>query len=80
MPPPIRVVSIMESAFVTGPAKNLIGFAARAREGDQETPGIDLSIVALDRPLARRRQDIRFVTGKRISATVKKRASEGNER
>ena len=40
VPRRIRVVSIMEADFVTGPAKNLIQFAQNAR------PAVDLSVVA----------------------------------
>ncbi|HYU77778.1 MAG TPA: glycosyltransferase [Vicinamibacterales bacterium] len=39
------VVAVMEADFVTGPAKNLIGFAEVCRSGDNGLPGIDLSIV-----------------------------------
>jgi glycosyltransferase involved in cell wall biosynthesis len=46
---PIRVVSIMEAAFVTGPAKNLIGFATRARNGGGELPDIELSTITYAR-------------------------------
>jgi glycosyltransferase involved in cell wall biosynthesis len=45
---PIRVVSIMEADFVTGPAKNLIGFATRARAAGFQ-PRIELSIVTYER-------------------------------
>jgi glycosyltransferase involved in cell wall biosynthesis len=39
----IRVVSIMESDFVTGPAKNLLEFAKRARRPANGLPSIDLT-------------------------------------
>ncbi len=39
----IRVVSIMESDFVTGPAKNLLEFAVRARNPANGLPRIELS-------------------------------------
>lgn len=39
----IRVVSIMESDFVTGPAKNLLEFAKRARNPPNGFPGVELS-------------------------------------
>lgn len=39
----IRVVSIMESDFVTGPAKNLLEFAKRARHPPNGFPGVELS-------------------------------------
>jgi len=42
----IRVVSIMEAQFVTGPAKNLLEFAQRAREG---SPAVDLSVITYER-------------------------------
>jgi glycosyltransferase involved in cell wall biosynthesis len=45
----IRVLSIMEAAFVTGPAKNLIEFAQRARSPEQDLPAVDFSVVAYQR-------------------------------
>jgi len=39
----IRVVSIMESDFVTGPAKNLLEFAQRARHPQNGFPSVELS-------------------------------------
>jgi len=39
----IRVVSIMESDFVTGPAKNLLEFAKRARHPPNGFPGVEVS-------------------------------------
>ena len=39
----IRVVSIMESDFVTGPAKPLLEFAQRARHPQNGFPGVELS-------------------------------------
>lgn len=39
----IRVVSIMESDFVTGPAKNLLEFAKRARHPPNGFPAVELS-------------------------------------
>jgi len=44
MQPLIRVVSIMEAVFVTGPAKNLLEFERRARGA------VDLSIVTYEYP------------------------------
>jgi len=42
----LRVVSVMEADFVTGPAKNLLEFAQRSRLADEDLPAVDLSIVA----------------------------------
>jgi hypothetical protein len=39
----------MEADFVTGPAKNLIEFAQRARETDRELPVVELSVAAYRR-------------------------------
>jgi glycosyltransferase involved in cell wall biosynthesis len=39
----IRVVSVMESDFVTGPAKNLLEFAKRARKPPPGLPGVEVS-------------------------------------
>jgi len=39
----IRVLSIMESDFVTGPAKNLLEFAKRSRQPPPGLPGVELS-------------------------------------
>jgi glycosyltransferase involved in cell wall biosynthesis len=49
MPGVIRVVSIMEAQFVTGPAKNLLEFAQRARIAPPGFPAIDLSAVTYER-------------------------------
>src|SRR5665213_1666847 len=45
----IRVVSIMESDFVTGPAKNLLEFARRARQAPPGLPGVELTIATYHR-------------------------------
>jgi glycosyltransferase involved in cell wall biosynthesis len=45
--PAIRVVSIIEAAFVTGPAKNLIEFGRRARENAPDGTKVDGSTVDL---------------------------------
>jgi glycosyltransferase involved in cell wall biosynthesis len=45
----IRVVSIMEAQFVTGPAKNLLAFAQRARSAPPGLPAVDLSILTYHR-------------------------------
>jgi glycosyltransferase involved in cell wall biosynthesis len=45
----IRVLSIMEADFVTGPAKNLIEFGQRARETDEGLPVVELSVAAYRR-------------------------------
>src|SRR5947209_10387722 len=47
--PRIRAVSIMEAQFVTGPAKNLLEFAVRARVPPPGCPAVDLSIVTYHR-------------------------------
>jgi len=46
----IRVVSIMEAVFVTGPAKNLLEFERCARNGDGENPPVHLSVVTYEYP------------------------------
>jgi glycosyltransferase involved in cell wall biosynthesis len=45
----IRVVSIMESQFVTGQAKNLIEFAQRARAATPDLPAVHHSLVTYHR-------------------------------
>jgi glycosyltransferase involved in cell wall biosynthesis len=45
----IRVLSIMEADFVTGPAKNLIEFAQRAREKKEGRPAVELSVAGYRR-------------------------------
>lgn len=45
----IRVLVFMEAASITGPAKNLIEFAVRARELEPAAPRIELSIATLER-------------------------------
>ena len=45
-PRPVRVVSIMEADFVTGPAKNLLEFAQRSALPADHLPTVDLSIIA----------------------------------
>src|SRR5579872_3460932 len=45
----IRVVSIMESDFVTGPAKNLLEFAKRARNAPDGLPCVELSTATYQR-------------------------------
>lgn len=42
--PAVRVLALLEAASVTGPAKNLIGFARRAR------PAVELTVVTYRRP------------------------------
>jgi glycosyltransferase involved in cell wall biosynthesis len=39
----------MEADFVTGPAKNLIEFAQRAREAEQDLPAVELSVAGYQR-------------------------------
>ena len=46
---PIRVVAIMEAASVTGPAKNVIEFAARAARRSTHQGRLELSIIAFVR-------------------------------
>jgi glycosyltransferase involved in cell wall biosynthesis len=57
----IRVVSIMEAQFVTGPAKNLLAFAQRARSAPQGLPAIDLSVVTYHRDPAAKPSDNPFI-------------------
>jgi glycosyltransferase involved in cell wall biosynthesis len=45
----IKVLSIMEADFVTGPAKNLIEFAQRARESGKGLPVVELTVAAYRR-------------------------------
>jgi glycosyltransferase involved in cell wall biosynthesis len=46
---PIRVVSLMEAYSVTGPAKNLIRFAVRARSPEPGQRAVDLSFLTFAR-------------------------------
>jgi len=46
----IRVVSIMEAVFVTGPAKSLLEFERRARAGADGDSPVNLSIVTYEYP------------------------------
>jgi glycosyltransferase involved in cell wall biosynthesis len=47
----IRVLAMMEARTVTGPAKNLIAFAAQARTlAGYGVPGIDFSVATFERP------------------------------
>ena len=54
----ISVVSVMEAEFVTGPAKNVLEFAIRARSG---TPRIDLAVIAYHRGTDKNLVENRFV-------------------
>jgi glycosyltransferase involved in cell wall biosynthesis len=45
----IRVLSIMEAAFVSGPAKNLIEFARRARSAEQDLPALEYTLATYQR-------------------------------
>jgi glycosyltransferase involved in cell wall biosynthesis len=45
----IRVLSIMEAAFVTGPAKNLIELAQRSKTPDGDLPAMEFSIATYQR-------------------------------
>lgn len=51
-PPPLRIVSFLESNFVTGPAKNVLQFAHSARQPDpgEGLPAVELSVVTFARP------------------------------
>jgi len=49
MPRTIRVVALMEGQFVTGPAKNLLEFAQRARQPSAGLPMVDLSLITYHR-------------------------------
>jgi glycosyltransferase involved in cell wall biosynthesis len=47
----IRVLAMMESQWVTGPAKNLIAFAAQLRNASPSNgPAVELSVATFDRP------------------------------
>jgi glycosyltransferase involved in cell wall biosynthesis len=46
---PIRVISVMEAASVTGPAKNVIEFASRAAKRSTHQARLELSIIAFVR-------------------------------
>src|SRR5882762_1301862 len=50
----IRVLSIMEAAFVSGPAKNLIEFARRARTQDDDLPAVEFSTISYQRGASER--------------------------
>jgi glycosyltransferase involved in cell wall biosynthesis len=45
----IRVLSIMEATFVTGPAKNLIEFAQRSKTPDADLPAMEFSVATYQR-------------------------------
>ena len=51
-PRTLRVVSFLESNFVTGPAKNVLQFAHSARQPDpgEGLPAVELSVVTFARP------------------------------
>lgn len=51
-PSPLRIVSFLESNFVTGPAKNVFQFALSARQPDprEGLPAVELSIITFTRP------------------------------
>jgi glycosyltransferase involved in cell wall biosynthesis len=57
----IRVVSIMEAQFVTGPAKNLLAFAQRARSALPGVPPVDLSILTYHRVMETKPSDNPFI-------------------
>jgi glycosyltransferase involved in cell wall biosynthesis len=67
----IRVVSIMEAQFVTGPAKNLLAFAQRARSAPPGLPSVDLSIVTYHRGAETKPSDNPFIAAaEKASAAV----------
>src|SRR5947209_7211330 len=45
----IRVLAIMEAAFVSGPAKNLIEFARCARAAEEGLPALEFTVVSYQR-------------------------------
>ena len=45
----IRVLSIMEAAFVSGPAKNLIEFARCARTAEEDLPALEFTVASYQR-------------------------------
>src|SRR5439155_25805556 len=45
----IRVLAIMEAAFVSGPAKNLIEFAQCARAAEEGLPALEFTVVSYQR-------------------------------
>jgi glycosyltransferase involved in cell wall biosynthesis len=47
---PIRVLAFMEATTITGPAKNLIEFAIRARRPSPGLPSVELSVATFLRP------------------------------
>jgi glycosyltransferase involved in cell wall biosynthesis len=45
----VRVLALIDGASVTGPARNLIGFAQRAREAGPDPPGAEIRIATVVR-------------------------------
>ncbi len=48
-PPPIRVLTLIESAAVTGPARNLIEFAKSARTAEADLPAVEVTLLTYRR-------------------------------
>ena len=48
-PPTIRVLTLIESATVTGPARNLIEFAKAARHAEDDLPAVEVTILTYRR-------------------------------
>jgi len=63
----IRVVTIMEAQFVTGPAKNLLEFAKRARSPAPGLPAIDFSVITYHRDPTREPSDNPFIAAAAIA-------------
>jgi Glycosyl transferase 4-like domain len=46
---PLRLLAVIEASTITGPAKNLLQFAALAREGNLEGPPVEVELVVFRR-------------------------------
>ena len=57
---PVRVLAIIETRFISGPAKNLLAFASGARQAQAGLPALDFTIATYLRGDADPRQD-RFI-------------------
>lgn len=73
-PSPIRVLALIEAASVTGPAKNLIGFARRAR------PAVELTVVTYRRPTASEEALLPALAEASIPVAVVREARMGDPR
>jgi glycosyltransferase involved in cell wall biosynthesis len=49
IPPTIRVLTLIESATVTGPARNLLEFAKAGRSADADLPAVEVTILTYRR-------------------------------